>query len=105
MITMLVAVLALSAVNIAYKAVGPALLGDRTFPPRVQAAVDAMPIAILAALLVVDFLGARWLDLDWTLLPGLAVAVALRAWGRSQLLCIIAGVAATALVRMLLAAG
>jgi branched-subunit amino acid transport protein len=102
MTTMLVAVIVLAALNIAYKAVGPALLGDREFPPRLQAAVDALPVAILAGLLVVDFFGARWLDVDWTLLPGLGVAVALRAWGRSHLTCIIAGVAATALLRTLL---
>jgi branched-subunit amino acid transport protein len=102
MIAMIVAVIALAVINVSYKAVGPAVLGDREFPPRTQLAVDALPAALLAGLLVVDLLGQYWRDFDWTTLPGLGVAVALRVAGRSHLLCIVAAVACTATLRALL---
>jgi branched-subunit amino acid transport protein len=96
---MIVSVVVLAAVNIAFKALGPALLGDREFPPRLRVAVDALPAALLAGLLSVDLLGAHWRDLDWTMLPGLAVALVLRLARRSHLLCIVVAVACTALLR------
>ncbi len=102
MTTMIVVVIALAAVNIAYKAVGPAVLGGRELPPAVRTAMGALPVAVLGALLVVDLLGHGWQDFDWTLLPGLGIAVGLRAWRRSHLTCIVAGVAATAALRLLL---
>ena len=101
MILMAVAILALATINIVYKALGPAVLGDYTFPPRVQVAVDALPAALLAALIVVALLGAKWEHFDWTLLPGLAVALGLRACRRSHLVCIVAAIACTAIVRVI----
>jgi branched-subunit amino acid transport protein len=100
MIAMIVAVIALAVINFAYKAVGPAVLGDREFPPRAQSVVDALPAALLAGLLVVDLLGEHWQDFDWTVLPGLGVAVALRVGRRSHLVSIVAGVACTAVLRI-----
>jgi branched-subunit amino acid transport protein len=102
MTAMILAVIALAAINILYKAAGPALLGDRHLPPAVGTALAALPVAVLAALLVVDLLGRHWQAFDWTLLPGLGIAVGLRAGRRSHLTCIVAGVAATAALRMLL---
>ncbi|MFI5914482.1 AzlD domain-containing protein [Dactylosporangium sp. NPDC051541] len=102
MTAMIAATIALAALNILYKAIGPALLGGREFPPEVQAVADALPVVLLAGLLTVDLLGAGWRDFDWTALPGLAAAVALRWWGRSHLLCIVAAVAVTAGLRYLL---
>ncbi|MEK8108247.1 AzlD domain-containing protein [Micromonospora sp. M12] len=102
MTTMIVAVLALTVVNIAFKAAGPAVLGDQQFPPRTQSLVDALPAALLAGLLAVDILGARWTGLDPTVLPGLAVAVGLRLAGRPHLICILGAVVATATTRALL---
>jgi branched-subunit amino acid transport protein len=99
---MIVGVIALGLINFAYKAAGPAVLGDREFPPRAQSVVDALPAALLAGLLAVDLLGQHWRDFDWTVLPGLALAVALRVGRRSHLLCIVAGVACTAVLRVLL---
>jgi branched-subunit amino acid transport protein len=99
---LIVAVVVLAVVNFGYKAVGPAILGDREFPPRIRAVVNALPAALLAGLLVVDLLGAHWRSFDWTLLPGLAVALGLRALRRSHLTCIVAAVAVTAAVRALL---
>jgi len=98
---MIVAVILLAVITIAFKAVGPAVLGDREFPPRLRAAVDALPVALLAGLLAVGLLGPGWRTFDWTVLPGLALAVALRLWRRSPLTCVVAGVAATAVVRAL----
>jgi branched-subunit amino acid transport protein len=101
MIVMVVAVVVLAVVNFAFKALGPAVLGDREFPPRLRAAVDALPAALLAGLLMVDLLGPRWRDFDWTMLPGLAVALGLRLARRSHLVCIVAAVACTAALRAL----
>ncbi|GAA3285640.1 AzlD domain-containing protein [Dactylosporangium vinaceum] len=103
MTMLIIATAALAALNILYKAAGPALLGGREFPPRVRAVADALPVVLLAGLLTVDLLGAGWHDFDWTALPGLAVAVALRRWGRSHLVCIVGAVAVTAGLRALLA--
>jgi branched-subunit amino acid transport protein AzlD len=102
MITMIVAVAVLAVVNMAFKAAGPAVLGDQEFPPRTQLLVDALPAALLAGLLVVDVLGARWASFDATVLPGLAMAAGLRLAGRSHLVCIIGAVAGTAAVRALI---
>jgi branched-subunit amino acid transport protein len=101
-LTMVIAVAALAVINILYKAAGPAILGEREFPARTRAVADALPVALLAALLAVDLLGYRWRDVDWTLLPGLAVALVLRARGRSHLTCIVVGVICTAAIRGLL---
>ena len=103
MTTLIAATVALAVINVLYKAVGPVLLGGRTFPPRLQTVADALPVVLLAALLTVDVLGPHWRDLDWTLLPGLGVAVGLRALGRSHLTAIVAAIAATAGLRLLLA--
>jgi branched-subunit amino acid transport protein len=101
MSAMIVAVAALVLMNFAFKAVGPALLGDRHFPERVQAVIDVLPPALLGALLVVDLLGSGWKGADWTLCPGICLAVGLRACGRSHLLCIAAGIAVTVATRSL----
>lgn len=98
---MILAVAALALLNFVYKAIGPAVIGDRAFPERVQHVVDALPAALLAGLLVVDLVGDHWKDADWTMLPGLAVTGALAVRHVPQLICIIAGVAATAAVRVL----
>lgn len=101
MSTMIVAVAALALINFAFKAVGPALLGGRRFPERIQAVIDVLPSALLGALLVIDLLGSGWKAASWTLYPGLGAAVGLRAWGRSHLLCIAVAVGVTAASRTL----
>ncbi|HSK97516.1 MAG TPA: AzlD domain-containing protein [Euzebyales bacterium] len=97
---MVVAVVALAVMNVAYKAVGPVVIGDADFPPRVQVVVDALPAALLAGLLVVDVVGARWADADWTMLPGLGVAGVLCLKRVPHLACILAAVVVTAAVRL-----
>lgn len=98
--TVLAAVLALAVINFGFKAAGPALLGDRGFPPRIEAVIAALPAVLLAALLVVNLVGHRWEAVDWTLLPGLAAALLLRGlWQRSHLLCLAVAVLLTAVLR------
>ena len=100
MTSMVLAIVALAVINFAFKALGPAVLADREFPPRVQAVVDAFSPALLAGLLVVELLGRRLALFDWTTLPGLlaaAVAWRLRA---PQLVCIAVGVVVTVVARL-----
>lgn len=102
MVDMVTAVALLAAVNIAYKGAGPAVLGDREFGIRTRSVVDALPAALLAALLVVELLGPYWQEVDWTMLPGLGAAIALRLAHRPHLLCIVAAVTVTAVTRAVL---
>ncbi len=98
----LTAVLALAVINVAFKGVGPALLGDKVFPARVEAVITVLPAVLLAGLLVVNLTGARWEAADWTVLPGLAAALGLRlGWQRSHLLCLAVAVLVTAGLRAL----
>ncbi|WP_432994376.1 AzlD domain-containing protein [Dactylosporangium sp. CA-233914] len=102
MTTLIIATVALAGINALFKAIGPAMLGGRAFPPRLQTVADALPVVLLAALLTVDLLGPGWRGFDWTVLPGLGVAIALRALRRSHLTCIAAAIAGTAALRVLL---
>ena len=95
------AVLLVGAGTFALKAVGPVGVGARRLPPRVEQLLVLVAPAILAALVVTEtFAGGRSLVVD-ARLAGVGagvVAVALRAplW-----LVVVAGAAATALVRLL----
>ena len=98
---LVLAVVALAAINIVYKGIGPAVLGDRVFPPRIQEVIDALPAALLAGLVVVNLLGERWGAADATMLPGLAAA-SVAWWVRvPQLGCVVIAVVVTILVRLL----
>jgi uncharacterized membrane protein len=101
MITMCLAVAALAIVNLSFKAAGPAILQDHEFSARTQASLDALPAALLAGLITVDLLGPRWATADWTMLPGLVTVAIVRAFHAPHLVCILAGVAATAALRAL----
>ena len=98
---LVVAVVALAIINVVYKGIGPAVLGDRVFPPRIQEIIDALPAALLAGLVVVNLLGERWGAADATMLPGLAAAY-VAWWVRvPQLGCVVIAVVVTILVRLL----
>ncbi len=99
MTTLVLAVVGLAVINFAFKAVGPALLGGRTLPPRVQSAISALPPALLTALLLADLLGEHWSSTAPTVLPGLVAALALRLRGWSHLACIAVAVATAILLR------
>ncbi len=99
MTTMYLAVIALAIINFAFKAAGPAILGDHEFSSRTQALLNALPVALLSALIVVDLLGPKWSDADWTMVPGLAAVAIARRRHAPDVVCILAGVAVTAVLR------
>ena len=99
--TVWVAIAALAVINFMIKAAGPALLGDRPLPPLVSLVVHSLAPALLAGLLIVQVLGQGWCEFDWTLLAGLSVIGVLWLLGRSQILCILAGVVVTVIIRAL----
>lgn len=99
MTTMLVAVAALTVINLVYKGIGPAILGDRIFPPRVQGVIDAFPAALLAGLLLVNLLGEKWAAADWTGIPGLLTASVAWYFRLPQLACVAIAVLVTIAVR------
>lgn len=96
-----VVVLVVGAVTIATKAVGPVLLGGRPLPGRLGVVVDLLAPAVLAALVVSQFVGGnREISLDARLAGLGAAVVALRL--RAPILgVVVAAAAATALVRAL----
>jgi uncharacterized membrane protein len=98
---LILAVVALALINILYKGIGPAVLGDRVFPPRVQEVIDALPAALLAGLVVVNLLGERWAAADASMLPGLAAAATAWWFRMPQLGCVAIAVVITILVRLL----
>ena len=102
MSTLWLAVGIVAAVNIVMKALGPVVLGGRTLPAPARAVIALLAPALLAALIVVEVAGPHWADFDWTVPAGLlAVVVARLALRAPDLLAILAGVAVTALLRLL----
>jgi branched chain amino acid efflux pump len=99
MTAMYLAVAALAIINFAFKAAGPAILGNHEFGDRTHAVFNALPAALLAGLIAVDLLGPKWADADWTMVPGLAVVGIARTRRLPDLVCIVAGVAVTAGLR------
>jgi branched-subunit amino acid transport protein len=95
------AVLAVGAGTVLLKAVGPVIVGGRQVPPRLFGLLTMLAPALLAALVVTEgFASGRSLVLDARVagLAAGALAVAVRApiWA-----VVLAGGAATALVRLL----
>ena len=101
MTAMYLAVAALAIINFAFKAAGPAILGDHEFGAGTQAVLSALPAALLAGLIAVDLLGPTWADADWTMIPGLLTVGLARIRRAPDLVCIVAGVAVTAALRAL----
>lgn len=95
------AIVGIAVINFVIKAIGPAILGDRELPPRVSLIVHSLAPALLAGLFIVQVLGEDWRSFDWTLLPGLAVVGVLCLLRRSQIVCLVAGVLVTVLIRVL----
>jgi branched-subunit amino acid transport protein len=94
-------VVAVGVLTIASKALGPVAIGGRTLPSRLLGPVELLAPALLAALVVTQvFAGDRELVLDARAVGLGAAAVALLA--RAPILVVVvAGAAATALVRAL----
>jgi branched-subunit amino acid transport protein len=96
-----ITVVAVGVLTIAFKALGPVAIGGRTLPPRLLSPVELLAPALLAALVVTQVFGSdRELVLDARAAGLGAAAVALLA--RAPILVVVvAGAAATALVRAL----
>ena len=96
-----IVVTVVGGVTIATKAVGPVLLGGRPLPGRLAVVVDLLAPAVLAALVVSQFVGGdREITLDARLAGLGAAVVALRL--RAPILgVVVAAAAATALIRAL----
>jgi branched-subunit amino acid transport protein len=95
------AVAVVGATTIAFKAVGPVLLGGRTLPPRVAGPIELLAPAVLAALVVTQLVGGdRAIVLDERLagIAAAGVAIALRA---PILVVVVAAALVTALTRAL----
>lgn len=100
MIEIVVGIALLALINFAYKAAGPALLMDREPSETVQDLIASLSPALLAGLVVVQLVGPRWADLDWTALPGLAAAAIAYGKGLPDLACIPLAVVVTILLRL-----
>jgi branched chain amino acid efflux pump len=87
--------------TVAFKAVGPVVLGGRSLPPRVAGPIDLLAPAVLAALVVTQLVGGdRAIVLDERLVGIAAAAVALVL--RAPLLAVVVTAAvATAVARAL----
>ncbi len=94
-------VLLVGAVTIAFKGLGPVLLGGRQLPPRAAGALSLLAPAVLAALVVTQAFAAEGrLVLD-PRAAGLAVA-AIAVWRKGPtLLVVVIAAGVTALVRAL----
>ena len=99
--TLWFAILAVAVVSFSIKAAGPLLLTGRQLPAWSGAVIALLAPALLAALIVVDVLGPHWTDVHWPVLVGLAVVVVAHLLRAPMLLAVLAGVAATALLRAL----
>lgn len=92
-------VLLVGAFTIAFKAVGPVLLGGRELPPRLEEAFELLAPSLLAALVVTQALGEDGeIVLDERLVGVGAALVALRLRAPLILVMVVAAVS-TALVR------
>ena len=99
--TVWLAIAVVAVVNIALKAAGPAVLGDRELPARAVRVVDSLAAALLAGLLVTALLGTRWRDADASVLPGLLAAAGLALARVPALVCVAVAVVVTIGVRAL----
>lgn len=100
MTTVWLAVALVAVISAAIKALGPVALGGRALPPAARAVIALLAPALLSALVVVEVVGPRWSELDWTVPAGLAAAVAARLLRAPDLVAILVAVATTALLRL-----
>jgi uncharacterized membrane protein len=98
-----ITIAALVVASAVIRASGPVLLGGRDLPDRFQAVIALIAPAVLAALVVVETLGAPEggsLDLD-SRIAGVAAAGGALALGASMLPVVVLAALVTALVRAL----
>jgi hypothetical protein len=98
---LVVGIAALAMINFAFKASGPAILGDRQPSERAQEVVVSLSPALLAGLVLVELAGPRWSEFDWTKIVALVVAAVAYRRGLPDLICILLAVVAAAGLRLL----
>ena len=91
-----------AVVNLTIKAAGPVTLGQRQLPTRTRGVIALLAPALLAALVVIDAFGPRWTGLNWPVAGGLATAAGARLLKAPTLVAVVAGVVATALLRLII---
>jgi hypothetical protein len=94
------AIAAVAVLSFAIKAAGPALLGGRELPEWARGVTALLASALLAGLIVVHLVGTGWNAAAATVLAGLAVTAGTRLLKAPMLLAVLAGIAATALLRL-----
>jgi branched-subunit amino acid transport protein len=94
-----IAVISVALINAAFKAAGPAVLGQHDIPPASRRLVAMLPAAVLTALVVADVIGGRWAHIDWHLAAGVGAAATARLFRAPMLAAILVGVAVTAGLR------
>lgn len=94
------AIAAAAVISLSFKATGPALLGDRQFPPRLQRVIALLAPVLLTALVVVEIAGQHWHELSRPVIAGLATAAGARLLKTPPLLAVALGVVVTAVLRL-----
>lgn len=99
--TLWTTILLVAVITVAFKAIGPAVLGGRDLPAPARAVIALLAPALLAGLVVTHIAGAGPTAIDWKLCAGLAVVVAAHLLLRAPtLLAILLGVVVTAGLRL-----
>ncbi|MFE0173227.1 AzlD domain-containing protein [Streptomyces sp. NPDC059002] len=93
------AVAAVALLGFAFKAVGPAVFGERELPPRARSVMALMAPALLAGFVMVDLAGPGWSTLDLTVVGGVAAGVGLRLCKAPFPVVMVGAAVATALLR------
>jgi branched-subunit amino acid transport protein len=99
--TLWLAIGAAAVLSFTIKAAGPALLGERQLPGWWRSISALLASALLAGLIVVHLMDTGGTAVTWTVVGGLAVTAGARLVKAPMLLAVLAGVAATALLRLL----
>ena len=94
-----IALIVVAVINAAFKAAGPATLGQHDLPPASRRLVAMLPAAVLTALVVSDIAGGRWAHIDWRLAAGVGAAAIARLFGTPLLAAILIAIAVTAGLR------
>jgi branched-subunit amino acid transport protein len=94
-------IIAVAVASFAFKAAGPALLGQQEIPIRASRAISVLAPVLLTALVVTDVAGPHWNDLRWPVLAGLAATAGSRLLKAPPLAAVGLGMAVTAVLRLI----
>jgi uncharacterized membrane protein len=101
MTVMVITVTTFALINYAVKAAGPVLMPDQDFPAAAQLIIDALPLALLCGMLITSVVGSEGVNLDPSLLAGLAAAAVAWALRAGHLACVATCAGVTILCRLL----